>query len=52
MKTITVIKYNGRQSLEITGPEKMVSHMTVMPEFARQRSCALEIYRLLWRLKE
>ena len=41
MKPITAIEYDGRQSLVITGPEKMVSHMTVMPEFAYLMRVAL-----------
>ena len=34
MQPITCIVYDGRISLMITGPEKMVSHLTVMSDLA------------------
>ena len=41
MQPITKIEYDGRCSLEINGPAKMLSHMTVMPEFAYLMRIAL-----------
>jgi len=42
MKPITVVEYDGRSTLTITGPEKMKSYLTVMPEFAYLIGGALE----------
>ena len=41
MQPITAIEYDGRSSLQISGPAKMLSHMTVMPEFAYLMRIAL-----------
>ena len=41
MQPIIAIEYDGRSSLQIGGPAKMLSHMTVMPEFAYLMRIAL-----------